>query len=687
MDTKRETLFEAASQYAADGYRVFPVNAGKRPLIKGWPKLATTDSHQIRQWWSQWPSANIGIATGESSGLLVLDIDCKGEGNGYAELEAFEFPVDQLEAPRYQTPSGGAQLWFSYPAGNDRGIVTKAHIGGLSIDTRANGGFCLCPPSKTADGRYEWILEPEEFEGLPACPADLLELLREPGRAKGSKGGGQPLSVVADAEGHTLESHPGAGEGLRNGLLVVLVGRWLSDHPIAEWDELEPLVIGWNNRCQPPKPAAMALEPARYLWEKEQTAPKLRLDSLPTASGPSKPATPQTTTQPSLAVPQKKLVVRSLSQIKSKPVRWLWKNHLQIGGVNILAGPPGQGKSTLAGDFAARVSTGTPWPDGTPCPRGKVLVCSAEEEKESTLKPRLVACGADVEMVQVVYGLGIESEKPEEADHIDLERHLPAVYEHLKADGGYLLCIWDTFQSCALQTDHRNSASQKVIVQPLATMAEELGLCQLTLEHYSRGRISLDNPDNAILGSGLHKTARAIWHCLPDPDDDSQRLLLHGKLNNSPHDAEGMNWAFRLKSVDVGMDDGSTAPCGSIDWLEASSATVRDTMAAIQSEGDGHSGRPSAELDSARQFLLEQLTTPTKASELKEMVELEPFSFRTLQTAAIGLGIQKEKPAADSAEAIAERTGLPVDSLPAFDGKSWWWFPPAKLVTELPTRS
>ncbi len=76
--TETKTLLGCAIVYAETGLRVFPCNTGKKPLIKGWPKLATTDSNQIRHWWSKWPSANIGIATGEESGLLVLDIDIKG---------------------------------------------------------------------------------------------------------------------------------------------------------------------------------------------------------------------------------------------------------------------------------------------------------------------------------------------------------------------------------------------------------------------------------------------------------------------------------------------------------------------------------------------------------------------------------------------------------------------------------
>ena len=73
-------LLSAALQYAkVQGWRVFPVDPvdGKRPKIGRWQDKATTNAEQIRAWWQAWPNANIGIATGERSGIWVLDVDVK----------------------------------------------------------------------------------------------------------------------------------------------------------------------------------------------------------------------------------------------------------------------------------------------------------------------------------------------------------------------------------------------------------------------------------------------------------------------------------------------------------------------------------------------------------------------------------------------------------------------------------
>jgi hypothetical protein len=73
--------YEAALAYAARGWAVFPLGEGsKLPKIakkdggRGFHD-ATTDAAVVRSWWQRWPKANIGIRTGEVSGLLVVDID------------------------------------------------------------------------------------------------------------------------------------------------------------------------------------------------------------------------------------------------------------------------------------------------------------------------------------------------------------------------------------------------------------------------------------------------------------------------------------------------------------------------------------------------------------------------------------------------------------------------------------
>jgi RecA-family ATPase len=67
----------------------------------------------------------------------------------------------------------------------------------------------------------------------------------------------------------------------------------------------------------------------------------------------------------------------------------------------MLAGHPGLGKSQLTASIAAIVTTGGVWPvDKTRCERGNVVFFSAEDDAEDTIRPRLEAAGADLELIR-----------------------------------------------------------------------------------------------------------------------------------------------------------------------------------------------------------------------------------------------------------------------------------------------
>src|SRR5262245_24706655 len=84
------------------------------------------------------------------------------------------------------------------------------------------------------------------------------------------------------------------------------------------------------------------------------------------------------------------------SQLAARSLDWLWPDRLAFGKLAMLDGDPGLGKSLLALDLCARLSTGRPLPDGTPCP-GPVssIIVNGEDGAEDTIRPRLQALGAD----------------------------------------------------------------------------------------------------------------------------------------------------------------------------------------------------------------------------------------------------------------------------------------------------
>ena len=175
MPDKQYTMKEYALAYAKIGMAVFPVCAWgenetdfKKPLVKEGFKSATTDSKQIMKWWNTWPNANIGIATGQmSGGIVVIDQDVKKDlgidGREVVrewEAEHGKLPGDTLLSI---TGKGGYHLIYRI---DDREITShRDHLyKGSGIDIRADKGYFVAPPSLHFNGRhYEWEQGPDEF--------------------------------------------------------------------------------------------------------------------------------------------------------------------------------------------------------------------------------------------------------------------------------------------------------------------------------------------------------------------------------------------------------------------------------------------------------------------------------------------------------------------------------------------
>jgi hypothetical protein len=96
-------------------------------------------------------------------------------------------------------------------------------------------------------------------------------------------------------------------------------------------------------------------------------------------------------------------VITRLDQVPLERVEWLWRGRLPFGKLVILDGDPGTGKSTLAIDLAARVTTGSPMPDGAALSGpGCVVALTAEDGLADTVRPRLEAARGDAAKVHVL---------------------------------------------------------------------------------------------------------------------------------------------------------------------------------------------------------------------------------------------------------------------------------------------
>lgn len=152
---RRPSMLALALEYAGYGWHVFPLIT-KEPDGRLAPhgfKDATTDEATIRKWWSKQQRANIGVATGHVSGILVVDVDPRHGGDeGLAQIEKEFGSFDDV--PCVLTGGGGKHFYFRMP---DKKIRCSAGMVAPGVDIKGDGGYVVAAGSLHESGtRYHW---------------------------------------------------------------------------------------------------------------------------------------------------------------------------------------------------------------------------------------------------------------------------------------------------------------------------------------------------------------------------------------------------------------------------------------------------------------------------------------------------------------------------------------------------
>lgn len=188
--------------YAALGWRVFPVHEmgsqgvcscaegaacgrpGKHPRVPDGVNEATNERVAIESWWTRWPRASIGVATGRASNLTVVDADASEGKPGVVNLTTISAPHGGVPGTLCaNTGGGGLHLYFSHCAT----LPTGANVLAEAIDVRNDGGYVIAPPSLHKSGeKYAWR-NPQIAELLPV-PEWMLALLSQPAARRSRRG-------------------------------------------------------------------------------------------------------------------------------------------------------------------------------------------------------------------------------------------------------------------------------------------------------------------------------------------------------------------------------------------------------------------------------------------------------------------------------------------------------------------
>jgi Bifunctional DNA primase/polymerase, N-terminal/Protein of unknown function (DUF3987) len=250
-----------ALNYAKRGWHIFPVhwpvdgkcscgkvdceNKGKHPLTANGFKDATTDPKTITEWWTKWPSANIGLATGAVSGIVVVDID-----NPEAKEELKKIlPSDyDIGAVTRSATGRGWHLVYAHP-----GVEVKNRTGILpKVDVRGDGGYIIVEPSTHISGKqYKWQVPP--VGELRKLPVELYKLIT--------------FSNVGN--GHAKFDSSVVWEGIPDGQRDDELFRYACQLRSfnAPRDVTEELLVAAATRCKPPFPTDEALAKVAQAWK------------------------------------------------------------------------------------------------------------------------------------------------------------------------------------------------------------------------------------------------------------------------------------------------------------------------------------------------------------------------------------------------------------------------------------
>lgn len=325
--------------------------------------------------------------------------------------------------------------------------------------------------------------------------------------------------------------------------------------------------------------------------------------------------------------------------VSLRPIRWLWQDWLAAGKFQVLAGQPGTGKTTIALAFAATVSTGGVWPDGSHAAAAEVLIWSGEDDPQDTLAPRLLAMGADMSRVHFV---GVVREGASTRP-FDPARDIEPLLASAGRLGRVALLVVDPVVSAINADDHKNGAVRRSL-QPLVDLAVALDCAVLGIHHLSKGSSGRD-PVERVTGSlAFAAVARAVLIAAKLPENQGEgggRLLTLAKSNIGKDVGA---FAYDLEEVDVKAEFGVYA--SRVVWQGAIAGTARELLAQAEPiEAHAQGSSPDRTMTEDAEELLQDLLSqgPVEVPIVLKSAREVGIERKPIRTARKRLGIQSKR--------------------------------------------
>lgn len=324
----------------------------------------------------------------------------------------------------------------------------------------------------------------------------------------------------------------------------------------------------------------------------------------------------------------RRLVLTDLATVRPRPVRWLWRHRIPLGAPTLLAGKPKLGKSTLAYELAAQITTGSLDGDldGKPA---NVLVVTFEDLIAETVVPRLLAAGADLARVKT-----IEVERDGERDLVSLPDDVARLEEAVAQNHTRLLVIDPLMAALTGETNSHRDSEVRRVLGPVAKLAEQNDLAVLTIAHLNKGTGAdlIGRIGGSVGFTGAARSLLVFGADPSDPDGEEGPGRVLAQRGNLAKRAPSL--AYRIESRVVDGTDSEPIETSRLICLGESEARADELLAAVSTSEE------RSERDEAVEFLRAELEAGSRqARDVKAAARDAGISDATLRRAKAQLGI------------------------------------------------
>lgn len=333
--------------------RYDPETKQHKGLIR-WGRESSSDPEVIKRWREKWPDAYFCVNLAASD-LCVVDVDIKGEKQGYVSLEMLELMHGPMpETLLGKTPSGGLHFFYT---GAVKSSVEKL---GAGIDTPV-----MVPlPGQVVPGKGAYqIIEEREVTAAPGWIKETVgrPRIKEEKHHEPATDWDQPHNIAEAAV--YAQTAPAALEGGGGDNRTYTVACHIRDYAVSQQACLDLMLRYYNPRCQPP-------------WSVDHLQTKIQ-NAYRYANSQAGEQLPEADFDPVLI---NTFGIYRLTDFSGPaPARkWVVEGWLPESELTSLYGPPGGGKSLLALQLSLAVSTGSVWL-GMQTEKMPVLIVACED--------------------------------------------------------------------------------------------------------------------------------------------------------------------------------------------------------------------------------------------------------------------------------------------------------------------